>query len=199
MDVVINDDSISQGLPYDRARSLYLAEGVAAVIQVKTNIDSRALKSALTNLATATALRKQDVEKAFRTWTEAEIKRGQLIRGHVVAFETPTKLKTLLVSFIDHYVKAATPPDEQVSTVAIIGTGLISNFTLGDRGGVRLGEVEKRSGTAAVHAGADTLLKFLAVLMDELPTIVMPSSPLTNYLTSAEYDVNYSELLAQGC
>ena len=187
MDVVINDDVIFAALPYDEGRNLYLAESVAAVLQVKTTMDSRSLGQSLENLATSAQLRKRHAKGEMRIMSQFDKASAEIIRCFVFAFDATVHLTTLRIAFRDYYAAQKTAPEEQASGLAVLNLGMVANYPPGyDKGGVKIGGEVKR-GVVALETEGDTLFHFLTHLLFEMPQVVYRPPVLTEYLRSQSY------------
>lgn len=187
MDVVVNDDTVFVPLPYDEGRNLYLAESVAAVIQVKTTLDSTSLHAALDNLATAMQLRKRLAKGEMRIMSQFDKASAEIIRCFVFAFDATVHLTTLRIAFRDYYTAKKTAPEEQANGLAVLNLGMVANYPPGyDKGGVKIGEEVKR-GVIAQETEGDTLFHFLTHVLFLMPQVVYRPPVLTEYLGSQTY------------
>ena len=189
MDVVINDDAIFAPFPYEETRHLYLVESVAAVVQVKTTLDSTQLKDALDNLNSAMQLRKKRRgELAVRTeWGKAT---SDLVRSYVFAFGSGTSLKTLRDTFRQFYDAREIEEREEASMVGVLDKGHIVNYPPGYDLGAMMIDGEPKLGTFGVEAEKDTLFYFLSSLLLELPRVVFARPVLSDYFTHQPYTVH---------
>jgi len=189
MDVVINDELIFGSFPYDNGKNLYLAESVAAVIQVKSRIDPRGLNAALDNLASAMSLKKRTARGEMRIMSEFDKAAAQIIRCYVFAFDCRVKLQTLREAFKAYYVKNPTASEAQARSVSILNVGSIVNFPPGyDKGGVKIGG-EVRRGVIGIESEGDSLFHFLVQLFHEMPQVVYRPPILVDYSIDTTYQM----------
>jgi hypothetical protein len=190
MDIVINDDSVLRGYPYDAERSLYLANSVAAVISVKSVLDSGGLRSGLRNVASAKLLRRKSIPGDVRVMAEWEKgERADIIPGFVLALGSRRTLATLKRAWESFYAQEHPPQTDHADGAAIVGVGMILDIpedatTLG----IKVGDSIRR-GVVAVQFGQDTLLNFVAHLLFRLPHTVFAHPALWEYLVPSGYPI----------
>lgn len=186
-DVVINDDSVAPPLPYGEGRSLYLAESVAAVVEVKKTLDRRELGKCVRQAQRMKSLRRAPVGDMVRLMSTSEKQLWDIVAFFVLSFESTWDVQKAGAVWAGLNESISVGATQHIDGIAMFDKGLL--LWVDPEGDCYVGVRSRFRAIreVAIETGEDTLLFFLAHLCHRLPRVVFAPPPLTAYIPTGNY------------